>query len=500
MLGGLLALSGCSDQETIQLDFSYADRPDARTLILAFDTLPSSGTSFRSLLAINLDDGSSRAVLPSIDPLTEDEGAEATALFLTDPVGTLGLDPGPLMERFGTDVSTSIRDLAAASFTKAETLRFEPGDAEPTRTAISRVTDLPSRFAETRIDPTCAKFRAMNGQVNVCRDLAFSTRLGATQFLFASRCQRFFVATVEGERVSVEAIDSPLGGREADATDAVCTLEGRKPSTPGFVPKSPAIHSARSDGAGSIAYGGLGVIYVDESGRARVTIPLPEAAGEIGEDRGVFWLVGDPKYSTPEFELFAMTARGRILRITREADTPRIEPIHDFGFAAAEDEGFGGLASPGPGRLVAVAPRSSDIVIHEQAETRVLPGPSGMGFATVSYVPSVGVLIAGESGRIFLVREGGLEAYEPPKGWSSRIESLGAFRDGFLFGGTNGYIGEHRAGRGFCDTQQLASATPRALYALGEPGREDSVFVISGKEQSRDRNAYGLLLPPLTVE
>lgn len=487
-------LVGCGGGGTLELDLSAALFPDAKSMILAFDEVPSSGEHYRSLLAIDLESPEGAPELPRIDELPENRGAEAIALFLSDDLESIGLEAGnvPILD----DERFRLGYLVDQSFAGAQGRRVEPGETEVQEIEYN-AGELPERFLTTRIDPTCAKFTATNGQVNVCRNLAFSTRLSPNQFLFATRCQRFFRATVADGRASVESIDSPLGGRAPDADQAVCSAEGRKPDTPGFVPKSPAIHSGHSDGRGSIAYGGLGEIYVDELGRARVTIPVPQVQSQVGEDRGIYWLTGEPKFSTASFELFAMTSKGLVLRVTSTGTVASVEAIHDFAFGVAEDDGFGGLATSGPRRLVAVAPRSSQILLYDHPNARIIEGPPGMGFATAAFVPTVGVLISAEAGRVFRVREDGtepaLEAYPSPKDWSSRIEGLAPFRDGFLIGGTNGFVGEYREGRGFCVTQQLASATPRGLYAMGPEGLEDAVFVVSGKTQSQDRTTYSLI-------
>ncbi len=488
---------GCNARETVRIEFDLAQRPEAKTVILAFDPLPADSETYQRLLAVDLEAGVDSLELPVIDLVPDDGGAEAIALFLSDALDTIGLEAGPLEQPSDVEAHSTIEDLASRSFVDADQGRVEPGSSDVVWTQNLAATTLPLRFSETRLDPTCAKFLAINKQVNVCRNLAFITRVGPSQFLFGSRCQRFFLATVTEDDVNAEAIDSPLGGRAPDADAAVCGAEGRTPNEPGFLPKVPAIHSAHSNGAGSIAYGGLGVLYIHEAGRPPVTIELPAVAGEVGEEAGVFWLLGQPVYSREDFELFAMTAKGRVLRVTRTATIANIETLHDFQFARAEDERFGGIASSGDGHLVAVGPRSSQILVYQDSNARIIEGPTGMGFASVAHVPGSGIVLSAEAGRTFrLVPDesgGTLEAFPEPTAWSSRIESVAAFRGGFLIGGTNGFIGEFREGRGFCTTQQLASAAPRGMYALGEEGVEAAVFFVGGKEQSRDRNAYGLL-------
>lgn len=495
VIGSAVWLGGCGGAETIQLDFATAASEGARSMILAFDELPIEAEAYDALLAIDLEDAETPLRLPTIASLGPEVGAEASAIYLRATLELLGIEPGPIVAP-SFEGWTTLGAIAAQSLVYAETQRLEPGEVEVQRGRFTAAEALPARLAETRIDPGCARFRAINGHVNTCRNLAFATRLGPAQFMFGSRCQRFFLATVAGERVSVEEIDSPLGGRAPEATEAQCSLEGRKPDTPGFQPKSPAIHSAHSDGAGNMAFGGLGRVYLGALGEELQAIELPELQAEVGEDAGVFWLTGNPRFSDPSFELFALSAKGRVLRITREADEPRVETLHDFAFATAEDETFGGIASSGPGHLVAVAPRDTRVLLYQQGELRLIPGASG--FASATFVPGLGVLLGAEGGRIHRVEDDGtLYDYEPPPGWSSRVEGLGAFRKGFLFGGTNGYLGEHSPNRGFCETRQLTAAGARALFAVGPAGAEDRVFVVTGKEQSRDRNAYGLLIPSL---
>lgn len=492
----LLAFGGCGGRETVELGFERDAASGARTLILAFDELPAKRPIYDTMLAIDLDAELGDLNLPALAALPPGSGAEATAIYLRAPLELLGLEPGPIAQ-WPPDArdGATLQSFAARSFLRAETLRLEPGESEPERRVVEDPGALPPRLAALRIDPGCARFKPENGHVNTCRNLAFSARLGPELFLFGSRCQRFFLATVSGDGVSVERTVSPLGVLEPEATFEQCSLEGRSPNTPGFVPKRPAIHSARADGNGNFAYGGLGRIYLHARTGEKREIELPEVQGEVGEEPGVFWLAGNPDMNDSSFELFAMTAKGRVLRVTLDDGAPRVEALHDFAFAAAEDEGFGGLASAGPGHVVAVAPRDTRVFVYRQGRTPLITGPSG--FATAAAVPGLGVLIGAEAGRVYRLGDDDVvHEYEQPLGWSSRIEGLGGFRRGFLFGGTNGYIGEHSPSRGFCETRQLASAAPRALYAIGEPGAEDRVFVITGTEQSRDRNAYGLLIPP----
>lgn len=479
--------------EVLRVDLPVGDVPDAGAVLLAFRAT----NQARRLMLIDLEDLDPGTLeLPVIRDLEDGARVEIELLYYRSRPAALGLTPGPLA--VVGEGGTELRYFASDRFISARKLRLSP-EAESEWETIETVDELPADILGARIgfDP-CVDWQPVNGKVSACRHAVVALAAGANRVFFGTSDQRFWELELsDRSRLEPVPVPSPLGfPMRPDATDAQCAVEGTTSTSTTMVPLEQRVLGGLGRRDGHAWYGGWEAVHYVRAGQAPVTVPLPIPSGTVHQ-RGVGWLAGQPDPEAAEFEVYAMNSLGAVFRVTRGAEGFEAALIYDFEIPDAKDVPvYGGLAYPGPGRVVAVQGGRDQVLYYdhsqpsdERVSDQRRPYP-GQGFSAALFVPGLGSLIAGEGARIFRHEEE-TDTWHPLEvtaDWRSRIEALGPFRDGFVFGGTIGFMAQYALGPGFCRTRQLAPHTPRDIVEL-----EDVVFAIGAKPSDKNETAFAVL-------
>jgi hypothetical protein len=351
----------------------------------------------------------------------------------------------------------------------------------------------------TRIDfDPCIEFRPTNAKVVGCRHPVVVLPRGKNRVMFGTAGQRFWDLDVsDRNRLEPVRVPGPLIPEiRPPATDQLCATEGTTSTSTVMVPLEQRIFGGVGSMEDHAWFGGWGAVHYVRPGAAAVRVDLPLPPTTV-RHRSIRWLAGQHNPDREDFELYAMTGRGTLFRVLREGSVFQAELVYDFGIADDLDVlDYGGLAYPGLGRVVAVLGSKDNVLFydHSRAEAERVsddrrPYP-GQGFSAAVFVPEIGSLIAGEGARILRHEEGDNSwvPLEVTSDWQARIEALGVYGDGFLFGGTNGFIAQYVRGPGFCPTRQLAPHTPRYFVPL-----QDAVFVIGAKPSDRNEVVFSVL-------
>lgn len=479
--------------EVTRIELPVASVPEAGSMILAFRAEQEA----RRLSLIDLGDlGQGGVELPVVRDHAADIAVEIDLLFYRGRPSDLGLEPGRLEAQ--SVGGTALRFFSAERFVKGLSLRRGVAEDERWQTR-SQLSEFSEATLATRVtSPPCVSWRPTNAKVSACRHPVLALRAGPDRVYFGTAGQRFWELDLSNpSRPAPVPAASPLPiPLRPPATDAQCAEEGTASTSTAAVPMEQRVYGAVGRRDGHAWYGGWASVHYVKEGGAPLTVPLPMPPGTVFQ-RGVRWLEGQVDPEAPDFELYAMTSLGAVFRVTRGAQGFEAALIYEFGVPDASDISvYGGLAYPGPGRVVAVQGADDRVLYYdhrrpeaERVHDRSRPLP-GQGYSAALYVPELGSLIAGEGARIFRHAPDTNDwlPLEVTRDWQSRIEALGRFRDGFIFGGTNGFMAQYAIGPGFCATRQLAPHTPRDIIEL-----ESVVFAIGAKPADRNDAVFAVL-------
>jgi hypothetical protein len=138
------------------------------------------------------------------------------------------------------------------------------------------------------------------------------------------------------------------------------------------------------------------------------------------------------------------------------------ETIHLFGAGASD----GGLALLGEDRAIAVWPNRNYVVRYDR-ETTIEPTSSLDGLRTIAFVPAVGELAGTVSGKIFR-REGTTWSELPGSPLALNVQSIGAYGEGFVFGGSFGNFAQWIPEHGYCPHGTLAGSNVEFIVTFGD--------------------------------
>ncbi|MBI2378906.1 MAG: hypothetical protein HYV07_33230 [Deltaproteobacteria bacterium] len=174
-------------------------------------------------------------------------------------------------------------------------------------------------------------------------------------------------------------------------------------------------------------------------------------------------------------QVLAIGARGGVYRI----DSAEVEVVHKF-----PDPGFGtqrGNVFPiWDGQFMAVYQSSREALISSREEgVRLETISLDVGMSTANYVPGIGA-VAGSTG-VLLVRslDTGWAALEGNR-FAPIVRVIEPFRDGFVYGGGNGYLARYHGTEGFCaDPTQVRVTAVEHMVVL-----PDGTIMVSGDNEA----------------
>ncbi|MFO0723531.1 MAG: hypothetical protein U1E65_07115 [Myxococcota bacterium] len=374
--------------------------------------------------------------------------ADAIALQLRLSRGASGPDPfaepgwtAPIQAEFAwfeADLALPPGRVELAS-PSAMATRALPRPAIAYRAELSASSNL--RFGEV----PWASLRASQAELPVN---STCDRFGATQYSLPFQSGAGWAVSDGPDRALVGGFEDAIYRISADGSSARVALSGTSSLTAAF-------EDARAR-----------LWLADPQGTVWTASLAPSLnairAGDLGVLGRPIAMDGDPEH--PEHDLYVVTDQGSIARL-RGSRATSFEPLStttDLRASVAWIEPDSALA--------ASAMASSVLLIQGDRATRIPVADDRSGVYAVRRVPGLGILAATVGGQIYRYDPSG-PRFEliGPSAVKLDVASFVVTPDGFLYGGTFGYVGQWIQGFGFCPiaAQPLASATAKFLVPLG---------------------------------
>jgi hypothetical protein len=408
-----VGLSACSAPAlVIQLPPPTVDGAVSR--VIAYESRSAAGLAVTRVIASKSPDEPFEQLL---DPPGD---GRIVALYFDLALGRLRIPSGELAPIKDTVMGASTLPRAAAAFA-LDLSRGRPGDWARTATGTLDAPLEGFHFAEG--PQICTMFRTSSIAIPAAkRPLAFMTAIPAIHgALIGSEDGRVFKVDGDAQVTELPSGRSSTTGEwtEGAITAAVVLDDGR---------------IWFGDREGSLFRGRFDALDAAE----RVVRTSTEQVDTLDVTRS----------SSEEFEAFVITRYGKLLHVD---DHFQVTELHNFmERAAVETNERGGVVRVGPGRALAVhgTPYLAEIERLDQLPVLAMIAPEGL--TTVAVMPGYGPLVASKMGRVSR-RVGLADWVDMPETDSHfNIQGFAPYRDGWVYGGEVGLVGEWSARNSFC--------------------------------------------------
>ncbi|MCC7386448.1 MAG: hypothetical protein IT384_31710 [Deltaproteobacteria bacterium] len=444
------------------LRLSLDPLPGAKSAIIAVERGPGNDDlAVVQLVATALPDqgvGGEAVRLPeAILDYAPNERLRITAIGLVDPLAVLGLAPGAL----ATTEDPDARPLTQLGPT-AEIRQLSVGDGAAS--PWSQVDHLAAPLGDVRVDTGwplgCTRVTKRAVRTETTTAASFALALDDHRALVGLEDQTLFRIEKDG---SWENVTPPA---DLLPDDPDLPADAKRLPTWGVLRESPEI--LWLCGRGGLLWrvridAGAHIVEILERHQLAVTITTP-IEPRITRRPQFRWIGGAAGASG--VEIFLLSVDGVLARFDREGF------VELARFELGDTDWRGGLAYLGPGRAVAGFITSQDLIYvrdRDQLEPIRINQHQITGATGVGSVPGLGVIVSDTAGNLFRSMDG---ASLQPFGRIANVFGVDSFlpyRQGFIAGGTGGFLQQWRADRErLCPEQTgLARQTFRYLAELG---------------------------------